>query len=51
MMAFEMRESKQDEPGVWVLIIDYDTGRRTELHFWSGDVERLQKALKEAGFQ
>ena len=47
---FGLRESDPEELKAYVLTISTKEGVLMNLYLWSGDIARLEKAIKEAGF-
>ena len=49
-IKFELRESELEEVKSYVLTVSTNEGVIMNLYLWSGDIARLEKAIKEAGF-
>jgi hypothetical protein len=50
MINFKIRETQTTEPGMYALTISDTLNTVMDLYLFTGDIVRLQKALKEAGF-
>ena len=50
MINFKIRETQTTEPGMYALTISDTLNTVMDLYLLTGDIVRLQKALKEAGF-
>lgn len=50
MINFKIRETQTTEPGTYALTISDTLNTVMDLYLFTGDIVRLQKVLKEAGF-
>ena len=50
MINFKMRETQTTEPEMYALTISDTLNTVMDLYLFTGDVVRLQRALKEDGF-
>lgn len=50
MLNFTLRESDPNELGAYVLVVSGKEGIRMNIYLWTGDVARLEEAMRKAGF-